>query len=220
MSITNYTYPANQNTMSDDNISTESTNNDLVSSIFVPPIEIVDSPQKSHASYSVRTHKIQNFSTSNKPSNIDYVYELNQLPPTYSVFVESNLLHTDFLKNSFDEIFDNDLDLSPNSTLSANTVKRWRWGVYWTPGCGFIIYKIFNKEITVPPGHTCCFTDENDNYLFARPGIYNIQNPFLKQVTNPIPLYGSSKGHRTVIQHGDRTVLTVPMGMLGYATDR
>jgi len=72
--------------------------------------------------------------------------------------------------------------------------------------------------VIVPPGHVCCFTDEDNNYLLAKPGIHNIQNPFIKQVSTPIPLNGGDN-QRTVIQHGNRSVLTVPQGMLGYATD-
>lgn len=70
----------------------------------------------------------------------------------------------------------------------------------------------------VPPGHISCFTDEDNNYIFAKPGIHNIQDPFLKQVSNPIPINGA-ENQRNVIEHGNRTVVTVPQGMLGIATD-
>ena len=97
---------------------------------------------------------------------------------------------------------------------------------------------IFNKEVVVPPGHICCFIDQNDNHLFAKPGIHNIQDPFLKRRGSPIPLFGpttsSSSGtstsggnhsyshnnpNRNIIEHGDRCCLTVPHGMIGVASD-
>jgi regulator of protease activity HflC (stomatin/prohibitin superfamily) len=77
---------------------------------------------------------------------------------------------------------------------------------------------LFNKEIKVPPGHLTCFTDEDDNYIFARPGIHNIADPFLKQVSSPISIHGA-ENQRNVIEHGNRTIVTVPQGMLGIASD-
>ena len=77
---------------------------------------------------------------------------------------------------------------------------------------------MFNKEVIVPPGYVCCFTDEDDNYLFAKPGVHNIQDPFLKQRGAPVPLHGTVN-QRNIIEHGDRTCVTVPQGMLGFATD-
>ena len=69
----------------------------------------------------------------------------------------------------------------------------------------------------MPPGHVCCFVDDDDNHLFAKPGIHNIQNPFMKQVEDPIAITSKGEGNRTVIVHGNRTIVTVPIGYLGYA---
>lgn len=137
--------------------------------------------------------------------------------PAYSVLTENNLLITAFRKERFSDVFVEE-DLVPNSSLAQNFAKRWRWGVYFTPGCGLFIYRLFNKEIIVPPGHISCFTDEDNNYIFAKPGIHNIQDPFLNQVSSPIAINGA-ENQRNVIEHGNRTVLTVPQGMLGIATD-
>lgn len=68
----------------------------------------------------------------------------------------------------------------------------------------------------VPLGHVVCFTDDDENHIFARPGIHNIQNAFLSQKGSPIALFGNK---RNIIEHGDRSVFTVPEGYLGYATD-
>lgn len=73
--------------------------------------------------------------------------------------------------------------------------------------------RTFNTEVVVPPGHVCCFIDNDNNYSFARPGIHNITDPFLQQVGFPIPV------QQQVIEHGNRTVVTIPQGTLGYATD-
>ena len=37
-------------------------------------------------------------------------------------------------------------DLEPNSTHADNFQKRWRWGVYWTPGCGLVVYVSRSKS--------------------------------------------------------------------------
>ena len=75
--------------------------------------------------------------------------------------------------------------------------------------------KIFNTEVTIPPGHLCCFTNDNNDYIFASPGVHNIQSPFFKQIGGPRMV----RGNGNVIVHGNRTVVTVPQGMLGYASD-
>lgn len=151
-------------------------------------------------------------------NNIHQGRQVSQYSAAYQVLEQANLLVTTYRKESFSDIFEEG-DLDPNSTLSNNFAKKWQWGVYWTPGCGWMLYKIFHKEIIVPPGHLVCFTDENDNHIFARPGIHNIQNPFFfKQRGGPIALYGS-QNHRNIIEHGNRCVFVVPEGMIGYATD-
>ena len=59
----------------------------------------------------------------------------------------------------------------------------------------------------------CCFVDSDNNYLFAKPGVHNITDPFLKRIGNPLSI------QHTVVTHGNRTVVTVPQGKLGFAED-
>mmetsp|Transcript_9034 Transcript_9034/g.13191 ORF Transcript_9034/g.13191 Transcript_9034/m.13191 type:complete len:219 (+) Transcript_9034:111-767(+) len=134
--------------------------------------------------------------------------------PAYAVLQSYDLLNTSFRKEHFDDIFEEN-DLKPNSSHSHNFQKRLLWGVYWTPGCGLMIYNAFNTEVTVPPGSLCCFTNSDNDYLFARPGVHNICDPFLKRVRNPMLVPNNGE----VISHGNRVVVTIPQGKLGYATD-
>lgn len=143
--------------------------------------------------------------------------QLGEHAPAYRVLLSRNLLVTKYRKDTFEDLFIEG-DLEPNSSHAENFQKRWKWGVYWTPGCGLIVYSMFNKEVVVPPGHVCCFIDQNDEHLFAKPGIHNIEDPFIKRRGNPIPLFGQNN-YRNIIEHGDRCCLTVPHGMIGYATD-
>ena len=59
--------------------------------------------------------------------------------PAYALLNSYDLLSTNFRKSRFEDIFE-ERDLSPNSSLGKNFIKRWKWGVYWTPGCGLIVY--------------------------------------------------------------------------------
>eukprot|EP00978_Attheya_sp_CCMP212_P024630 scaffold77701_cov49-Attheya_sp.AAC.6 len=132
--------------------------------------------------------------------------------PAYTILQSFNLLDVSYRKECFEDIFESH-DLTPNSSSSQNIQKKFKWGVYWTPGCGLIIYHIFNTEVIVPPGHACCFIDNDNNYLFAKPGIHNVRDPFLKQIGYPISL------QQDYIEHGSRTVVTIPQGKLGYAVN-
>ncbi|CAB9506264.1 expressed unknown protein [Seminavis robusta] len=146
--------------------------------------------------------------------------------PAYAVVQAHGLLDTSYRKESFDEIFES-YDLEPNSSLANDFYKRMLWGVYWTPGCGYMSYAAFNTEVTVPPGGICRFIDGENRYLFAKPGIHNITDPFLQKVGAPVLLgtpAGDARRNRAdptnVLVHGNRTIVIVPQGKLGYAVER
>jgi hypothetical protein len=54
--------------------------------------------------------------------------------------------------------------------------------------------------------------DDNNNYLFAQPGLHNIFGFSMRQVDKPKLL----RGH---ITHGDRTIVIVEQGHVGFAVD-
>jgi len=60
--------------------------------------------------------------------------------PAYATLQAFGLLDTSYRKDHFDDIFTTGLDLSPNSSRADTWRKRMKWGVVWTPGCGFMIY--------------------------------------------------------------------------------
>ncbi|KAH8096460.1 hypothetical protein JL720_3832 [Aureococcus anophagefferens] len=63
----------------------------------------------------------------------------------------------------------------------------------------------------VPAGHVGLLMDGENRYLFAQPGMHNIQSIFIRSVgTKPL---------RGLIQHGNRTIVVVEQGYLGYARD-
>jgi len=54
--------------------------------------------------------------------------------PAYAVLQQYGLLDASYRKEHFDDIFDNPDDITANSSRAENIKKRFRWGVYWTPG--------------------------------------------------------------------------------------
>lgn len=152
-----------------------------------------------------------NMSSADKPSPEAHLVS-GEDTPAYSVLQAYDLLNTNFRKASFDDIF-NEKDLEPNATISDMYDESFRW--HWHSTC-FIIGKLYKYEpCTVPPGHVVGFIDDNNDYLFAKPGSHLIKSPFIRRVTYaPINATGGN-----VIVHGNRTIVTVKQGELGYATD-
>jgi len=54
--------------------------------------------------------------------------------------------------------------------------------------------------------------NDKNEYLFAEPGMHLINDPFMEVVREPARLHGH-------ITHGDRTIVIVDQGHIGYATD-
>jgi regulator of protease activity HflC (stomatin/prohibitin superfamily) len=68
------------------------------------------------------------------------------------------------------------------------------------------------NEFFVPAGHVGFLMNEKNEYLFAEPGMHNIVDPFLSVVREPAPLLGH-------IQHGNRTIVIIEQGQIGFAMD-
>jgi hypothetical protein len=69
------------------------------------------------------------------PSNSQF----GEHAPAYRALLSRNLLVTKYRKDTFEDLFIEG-DLEPNSSHAENFQKRWKWGVYWTPGCGLVVY--------------------------------------------------------------------------------
>merc|ERR1719399_2511218 len=54
--------------------------------------------------------------------------------------------------------------------------------------------------------------DQQNRYLFAQPGMHNINSMFIRVTSAPRPL----RGH---IKHGNRTIVVVDQGSIGYTSD-
>jgi hypothetical protein len=60
--------------------------------------------------------------------------------PAYAVLQAYGLLETMYRKDRFEDLFEEHLDLTANSSREDTWKKKMKWGVYWTPGCGYILY--------------------------------------------------------------------------------
>merc|ERR1719472_286392 len=69
-----------------------------------------------------------------------------------------------------------------------------------------------HTEMFVPAGHVGFLMDQQNRYLFAQPGMHNINSMFIRVTSEPRPL----RGH---IKHGNRTIVVVDQGSIGYASD-
>lgn len=132
--------------------------------------------------------------------------------PAYGVLQAFDLLNSNFRKASFEDIFDETLDLSPNATKSDLYNESFNW--HYHKGCFLFGMMYKYKALTIPPGSVVGFCDDDNNYLFAKPGSHLIKSPWIQQYTNALKVTGGS-----VIVHGNRTIVTVPQGELGYAID-
>jgi len=131
--------------------------------------------------------------------------------PSYACLNRFNLLTTKYRKVNFDDLFEAG-DFKANSTLSANMRKRCCWSIF---PCGFCVYNLFNNEMTVPSGHVVRMVDDRNDYFFVEPGVHNIPGYFNKVIGNPVSVIVG-----TGIVHGNRTIVTIPQGKLGYASDK
>lgn len=128
--------------------------------------------------------------------------------PAYACLRKAGLLCDKYRRRDIEDIFTGK-DLMANSSATDNIAKRFKSGYY----CGLCcIYKATHVEMFVPAGHVGKLMNEKNEYLFAQPGMHNITSFFLRQVSDPVPL----RGH---IKHGNRTIVIVEQGYIGYATD-
>lgn len=135
--------------------------------------------------------------------------------PAYASLQKAGLLCTEFRRMSIDDIFTGD-DLRANSSKKNNVWKRLKYGYYF--GVGVPLYKLTHLELFVEASHVGLLMDEKNNYLFAQPGMHNINSMFIKTVGNPKPLTGDGVSG-VHIRHGNRTICIVEQGFIGYAID-
>lgn len=128
--------------------------------------------------------------------------------PAYKVLQEAGLLCFDYLKPTFQDIFVPNLDLHANSSHSANLQARARW--LFSP-----CYDFSHTELTVPAGEVGLLVTDDCKYIFAEPGMHNIVSYFTRVVGRCRRVDSTA-----TILHGNRTIVMVDQGTIGYAMDQ
>jgi len=129
--------------------------------------------------------------------------------PAYASLQAAGVLCTDHRRNSIEAIFTG-LDLAANTDRRKNISARLPF--YACPILGCCLYNATHTELFVPAGCVGFLMDDKNRYLFAQPGMHNIASMFIRVVAPPREL----RGH---VKHGNRTIVIVDQGCLGYATD-
>jgi len=120
--------------------------------------------------------------------------------PSYEILLKHNMLTKGYRVQS-----ENDLFLAPsNSTRPINTLLS----CLCCPLCCF--FQCFQ----VPSGHIKSGYDGRGNYNFFGPGVHRIVDPYYSVSSSNISIMDP------VIINGDRTIVTVDQGCIGYCTER
>ena len=127
--------------------------------------------------------------------------------PAYIALRRAGVLCTEHRRKDIEDIFTG-LDLKQNTDQWKNIVARAKNCCCLFP-CA---YYACHTEMFVPAGHVGFLMDQQNRYLFAQPGMHNINSMFIRVTSEPRPL----RGH---IKHGNRTIVVVDQGSIGYASD-
>jgi len=122
-----------------------------------------------------------------------------------------DVLETSYRVKDISDVIIDGFDLRPNSDKASNACKRTTW---YLTGIGLFLYDCFNHEVFVPAQHLGLFQNQRGEYVFAESGMHNVSGFFWKF----LGLAAVNEGN--CIRHGNRTVVIVNQGELGYATDR
>ena len=103
-------------------------------------------------------------------SNNEHHYEDT---PAYAALQQAGLLCREYRRKSIDDIFTGK-DLKANTTQQKNMWERFKYGYYLCPGIGCAVYGATHLELFVPASHVGLLMNERNEYLFAQPGMHNI----------------------------------------------
>lgn len=119
---------------------------------------------------------------------------------------ESDVLCFDYRKKSADEVYESHDYKSKSSKYEILKTKS----KYQMFLCCFTPMVV--KSYFVPAGHIGFVMNSQNEYLLANPGMHLFTDPFLHITRAPALIAGS-------IVHGNRTIVVVDQGSIGFATD-
>eukprot|EP00403_Amphidinium_massartii_P019215 CAMPEP_0178410356 /NCGR_PEP_ID=MMETSP0689_2-20121128/20936_1 /TAXON_ID=160604 /ORGANISM="Amphidinium massartii, Strain CS-259" /LENGTH=577 /DNA_ID=CAMNT_0020031527 /DNA_START=68 /DNA_END=1797 /DNA_ORIENTATION=- len=140
---------------------------------------------------------------------VEVNFTVGETSPAYKALKEAGLIVTSYQLAATWE-----LDLIPSNSDILTVWCRRLAACMAVPVLGALVYPCIVKEFCVQEGCIRRGWHSNGSYFFFGSGVHRIVDPFLHvekrdtEITEPI------------IQHGDRTIATVPQGFVGLAFDR
>ncbi len=132
--------------------------------------------------------------------------------PAYQAFAAAGLVTTKYRLNSVDE-----LDCqSANTTNMHNLMLRCGLlpaSCLCLPLGGPCCYLAAIHEVEVPDGCVRSFEDGNGGFGFFGPGLHRVVNPWMRVEK------ANAKLSTGVVRNGDRCLVTVPQGQIGFVMD-
>jgi hypothetical protein len=124
----------------------------------------------------------------------------------YEALMAADLLVLKHRRESIEAIFTG-VDITKNTDHYQNIKLKCKMGHY----CCCPFYNIFRRDFFVPAGHVGLLMNERNDYYFAQPGMHNVSGMFTR-----LEKIEKLRGH---IEHGNRTIVIVEQGYVGYAMD-
>jgi hypothetical protein len=124
----------------------------------------------------------------------------------YEALMAADLLVLSHRRESIEAIFTG-VDITKNTDHYQNIKLKCKMGHY----CCCPFYNIFRRDFFVPAGHVGLLMNERNDYYFAQPGMHNVSGMFTR-----LEKIEKLRGH---IEHGNRTIVIVEQGYVGYAMD-
>jgi regulator of protease activity HflC (stomatin/prohibitin superfamily) len=134
---------------------------------------------------------------------------MQQDSPAYKALREAGLIvDTYCLKSGAD------LDIEPANADMSTNVCRLAASSIILPVLGGFLYSAAVKQFCVKEGHIRCGTNADGSFAFFGAGVHRIRDAFLKVERDDRSLT------EPLIQHGNRTIVTVSQGFVGLGFDR
>jgi regulator of protease activity HflC (stomatin/prohibitin superfamily) len=140
----------------------------------------------------------------NRDASATYHADIYEDTPAYQVLKEAKLLDSRFRVQTADDL-----------EAEVENSNPW-WNTLINICCCPCVCLKIVKTFTVPAAHFALGRDGRGGYVFYRPGNHVLWDPFYS-VSPERSKYGSSNAE---IKHGDKTVVVVKQGSIGFAMDK
>jgi len=136
------------------------------------------------------------------------VIERGHESPAYQALAMAGLICSDHLRRSIAE-----LDMLKANDDRSGSLNRSLLSCLVCGPIGYCVYHcVLHSEFIVPAGHVRLLRDQDGGYVFAGPGMHNLNSMFIKPEGSEVAIRGE-------IRHGDSHIVIVEQGFIGLAMD-